>query len=130
MLLFAWNARFSGADTPCRRARNGGATAVLPPTLPRAPSPIHSTGAPDPWVVFHDGWYYLCQSDNRSISVYKSRSFIERGERKVVWRAPDSGWNRARIWAPELHFVRGKWYIYYAASRARMDFIAWGFSKQ
>ena len=34
----------------------------------------------------------------------------------IVWRAPDNGWNRANIWAPELHFVNGKWYIYYAAA--------------
>src|SRR3954452_12218107 len=40
----------------------------------------------------------------------------DRGERVVVWRAPAGGWNRAEIWAPELHRIRGKWYIYYAAS--------------
>jgi GH43 family beta-xylosidase len=33
-----------------------------------------------------------------------------------VWEPPTSGWNRDQIWAPELHQVRGRWHIYYAAS--------------
>jgi GH43 family beta-xylosidase len=32
-----------------------------------------------------------------------------------VWTAPSTGWNRTNIWAPELHFIAPRWYIYYAA---------------
>jgi GH43 family beta-xylosidase len=32
-----------------------------------------------------------------------------------VWTAPDTGWNRGNVWAPELHQIGGRWYIYYAA---------------
>lgn len=32
---------------------------------------------------------------------------------------PRFGWNRAEVWAPELHYIRGSWYIYYAASDGR-----------
>jgi GH43 family beta-xylosidase len=131
VLVFAWSARFSGADTPV--PQKGAGTAVLnrPPATAATTAPAGTFSNPlfrgaDPWVVFHDGWYYLCQSDNRTISVYKSRSFIQRGERKIVWRAPDSGWNRAQVWAPELHLVRGKWYIYYAASRGQNEFHRMG----
>jgi len=71
----------------------------------------------DPWVVQKDGWYYLCQAGyGGRLEVWKSRTLTQRGERKIVWNPPASGWNRAQVWAPELHFVRGKWYIYYAAS--------------
>ena len=34
-----------------------------------------------------------------------------------VWSAPDAGWNRTNIWAPELHYIDGRWYIYFTASR-------------
>jgi GH43 family beta-xylosidase len=34
-----------------------------------------------------------------------------------VWAAPDTGWNQASVWAPELHRIDGRWYIYYAAGR-------------
>ncbi len=34
----------------------------------------------------------------------------------VVWRAPQSGPMSQLIWAPELHEIDGKWYIYFAAT--------------
>lgn len=74
----------------------------------------------DPWVVLHDGWYYLCQADAVGrVEVWRSRTLTARGERRMVWTPPRAGWNRAQIWAPELHFVRGRWHIYYAASDGR-----------
>lgn len=70
----------------------------------------------DPWITFHNGKYYTCKSAGRSIVVTESR-FMTRPERtEVVWHAPKEGWNAFNVWAPELHFVRGKWYIYYAAA--------------
>jgi GH43 family beta-xylosidase len=33
----------------------------------------------------------------------------------VVWRRPTSGRMGGHIWAPELHQINGKWYIYFAA---------------
>jgi GH43 family beta-xylosidase len=33
----------------------------------------------------------------------------------VVWRRPASGKMGGHIWAPELHHIDGKWYIYFAA---------------
>ena len=34
---------------------------------------------------------------------------------KVVWTKHATGPMAAHIWAPELHFIDGKWYIYFAA---------------
>src|SRR5436190_2926882 len=74
----------------------------------------------DPNVARHDGWYYYCQSGpGNRLEVGKSRSPVERGEMRVVWAPPRSGWNRAQVWAPELHYLRGRWYLYYAASDGR-----------
>jgi GH43 family beta-xylosidase len=41
-----------------------------------------------------------------------------------VWTAPDTGWNRTNIWAPELHSIDGRWYIYYAAGRSGPPFTS------
>ena len=74
----------------------------------------------DPWVVRHDGWYYFCNGGpGNRIEVWKSPSLTRRGERRVVWTAPRHGWNRAQIWAPELHHVAGRWHLYYSASEGR-----------
>lgn len=71
----------------------------------------------DPWVVRHEGSYYSCAvgSGNR-LEVWKSSSLTRRGERRVVWAPPLAGWNRAQVWAPELHRLGDRWYVYYAAS--------------
>ncbi|MDR0352992.1 MAG: family 43 glycosylhydrolase, partial [Opitutaceae bacterium] len=71
----------------------------------------------DPWLVRHDGAYYCCQSENDlGVAICKSTSPASLGERRVVWRAPAKGPHSKQIWAPELHFLDGRWYVYVAAS--------------
>ncbi len=78
----------------------------------------------DPWVVRHNGFYYLVQSRDRSIWVYRSKKLTELDRNGVmVWAAPDTGWNRSTVWAPELHRIDGRWYIYYAAGRSSPPYI-------
>ncbi len=77
----------------------------------------------DPWVIKKDSFYYFCQSRAGAIHVSKSKKLTEPGTPTLVWSAPASGWNRTNVWAPELHFLHGKWYIYYAAGEAGPPFI-------
>lgn len=90
-------------------------TAGLPTTFA---NPLYR-GA-DPWIVRDGPWYYLCQTGpGGRIDVYRSTSPVQRGRRITVWTPPRRGWNRAEVWAPELHKIGGKWFIYYAASDGR-----------
>lgn len=79
----------------------------------------------DPWVVKTDDAYYLVESRDNAIYVYRSEALtdIKQNDGVQAWAAPDSGWNQTHIWAPELHFVDGRWYIYYAAGRSGPPFI-------
>ena len=80
-----------------------------------------SPGA-DPWVVFHDGFYYWCASEHdMAVAVYRSEKLTERGEKVIVWSAPERGPYSQQIWAPELHRLDGRWYIYVAASNGRNE---------
>jgi GH43 family beta-xylosidase len=92
--------------------------AVTPVASPTVASMPLWAGA-DPWVTRHDGAYYGCESAHDRIYVWRSNHPTERGERQAIWAAPREGWNRAQVWAPEMHFVRGRWYVYYAASSGR-----------
>jgi GH43 family beta-xylosidase len=94
--------------------------AAVAPDSPRLAGQPLWRGA-DPWVVQHNGHYYWCHSSANRIEVSRSDRLDSRGEGQVVWAAPRVGWNRAQVWAPELHFVRGRWYIYYAASGGRNE---------
>jgi GH43 family beta-xylosidase len=79
----------------------------------------------DPWVVRHGGWYYFIQSRDRAIWVYKTDKLTEPIKNGVkVWTAPEQGWNRTNVWAPELHYSDGRWYVYYAAGEAGPPFIS------
>ncbi|WP_440913706.1 family 43 glycosylhydrolase, partial [Enterococcus innesii] len=75
----------------------------------------------DPWVYLHsDGYYYFTGSvpGYQSIELRRAKSLneLEDAERKSVWQAHESGPMSELIWAPEIHFIADKWYIYFAAS--------------
>lgn len=76
----------------------------------------------DPWVIRHNGAYYWCTSDrDLGVAVYRSDSLAELGEKHLVWSAPETGPHCAQVWAPELHRLDGRWYIYVAASNGRNE---------
>jgi GH43 family beta-xylosidase len=79
-------------------------------------NPVLSTG-PDPWVIRHDGVYYYTNTTGSNLTLWKTRSIAElaTATHKVVWTPPASGPYSQQIWAPELHFLRGSWYLYFAA---------------
>ena len=70
----------------------------------------------DPFVTYKDGYYYFVSSSNldsnNKIYVSKSRTLTDQGEKIMVY---DSGGTQTRIFAPEIFFFDGKWYIYYCA---------------
>lgn len=75
----------------------------------------------DPWVYrHHDGFYYFTASVPEYDRIEVRRAETIRGlaeaEAKVVWRKYDTGLLSANIWAPEIHYMEGKWYIYFAAA--------------
>jgi len=70
----------------------------------------------DPFVYQHsDGFYYMSRAEmaNTEIAVYKSQylSNWRNAEYKTVYRAPQGLLN---LWAPELHWVDGNFYIHFA----------------
>lgn len=80
-------------------------------------NPIAARGA-DPWVIAWSNAYYFCQSrGGSSVNVARSERLQDIGKQQWsrVW-TPPAGTNCSReIWAPELHYLRGNWYVYVAA---------------
>jgi len=79
-------------------------------------NPVVGHGA-DPWVIRWQTNYYLCQSRLDGVWVNRSARLEDIGmdHWKCVWRAPGSAPCSKQLWAPELHCLQGKWYIYVAA---------------
>jgi len=75
-------------------------------------------------MIFHGGFYFYSESRNcRHIYIRKSRTIDSIGKDPGVrvWSAPTSGSNSDNVWAPELHLIDGKWFIYYAADDGRNE---------
>ncbi len=77
----------------------------------------------DPWMVKQGDEYIYCYSANNGISVSRSKFMTRKGEVKEIWHAPQTGWNSNCIWAPEIHFINGHWYVYYAGGESGPPFI-------
>lgn len=75
-------------------------------------------------MIFHGGFYYYSESrDHRRIYIRRSRTIAGIGQEPgvCVWTAPARGFNSKNLWAPELHLIDGKWFIYYAADDGRHE---------
>lgn len=74
----------------------------------------------DPHVTLHtDGYYYFTATvpEYDRIELRRTRNLndLSKAETKVIWRKHAKGPMGAHIWAPEIHFIDGKWFIYFTA---------------
>jgi GH43 family beta-xylosidase len=95
----------------------GGLNMQAQQTLLTFTNPVVASGA-DPWVVQWQGAYYLSQSrGGRGVWVIRSEKLHQLGSGQAVrvWTPPPTGLYSREIWAPELHRLHGKWWIYVAA---------------
>jgi GH43 family beta-xylosidase len=73
----------------------------------------------DPYVYRHsDGTYYFTASvpayDGIVLRRADSLSKLPAAPEKEIWHRHDDGPMSVHIWAPELHYLDGAWYIYFA----------------
>lgn len=69
-----------------------------------------------------DGYYYFTATVPEYDRIVLRRATTLQGlttaPEVVIWRKHDTGIMGAHIWAPEIHFIDGKWYVYFAAGAA------------
>jgi GH43 family beta-xylosidase len=78
----------------------------------------------DPYIYRHtDGYYYFTASvpqyDRIELRRAKTIEGLVSAQPRDVWRKPDTGPFSELVWAPEIHFNQGAWYIYFAAAPSR-----------
>ena len=80
----------------------------------------------DPFITKGDGYFYFTASfpafrdaehgyDRIILRRSKTVNGLAEAEEKTIWQARETGIMARHIWAPELHYLDGKWYIYFAA---------------
>ncbi|KAJ8093982.1 hypothetical protein PM082_009867 [Marasmius tenuissimus] len=81
-------------------------------------NPIKSRDGSDPFMVYHEGYYYLTSTTWNNIQLTRATTVggLKTATPKVIWT--DSTASRCcNMWAPEIHWQsnEGSWYIYYTA---------------
>lgn len=74
------------------------------------------TAARDPFVTYYQGYYWHCFTHADEIYISKAESvdkLVSTEGVKVYSPEPDTVWSH-HLWAPELHIIDGKCYIYVA----------------
>lgn len=85
-------------------------------------NPLRKSGA-DPWVIQKDSLYYFCRTTGSNLQLVATKKMSDLGKAKSVteWTPPDSTSYSKQLWAPELHYLNHKWYIYFAADDGNND---------
>lgn len=73
----------------------------------------------DPFVLYHNGMYYFTASvpqyDRIELRCTDSLENLSSAVKRNIWYKHESGPMSYNIWAPEIHYINQKWYVYYAA---------------
>jgi GH43 family beta-xylosidase len=111
LLLLLLGMRGNGQTTP---------NATLADTATTFTNPLLVVG-PDPWVIQKAGWYYYMHTTGNSIVIRKTKAItaLKDATAQVVWKPDANGTHSKNIWAPELHYLNKKWYIYYTAGSTK-----------
>ncbi|TDC85451.1 hydrolase [Micromonospora sp. KC606] len=82
-------------------------------------NPIKSQKGADPWVVWHEGSYYLITTTfTNKLLMRRSPTLagLATAPSVQVWEDTTSS-RGTNFWAPELHFIDNRWYLYYSGAR-------------
>ena len=76
-------------------------------------NPLMEKGA-DPWSTFYEGTYYYMHTVGNCLDLWKTEDLtaVRNAENRTIWTPPA---NMHSIWAPEIHRINGKWYVYFSA---------------
>src|SRR3982751_4627523 len=85
-------------------------------------NPLLPSGA-DPWSIYKNRYYYYTHTLGNRLMIWKTKSIATLGtaKKKLVFQPPAGQSYSKQLWAPEIHFIRDKWYIYFAADDGKNE---------
>ncbi len=87
---------------------------------PTYTNPISNVRIADPFVLKHDGVYYLVGTAGRNgFLCWTSRDLVDWSPAGYALKATDESWGKRTFWAPEIFEYRGRFYMAYSAMHER-----------
>ncbi|KAI1369706.1 glycoside hydrolase family 43 protein [Xylaria arbuscula] len=82
-------------------------------------NPIRSPGGSDPFVTYSDGYYYIMTTSWTDVEIARSTTVagLTSATKKVIYSSTTST-RSSNVWAPEVHYFDGAWYVYFTAGNA------------
>ena len=89
-------------------------------------NPLSAGSAPDPVVVYHEGYYYATFTEALGIALYRSKDLktVLTDEKNIIMNLTSEV--QGNVWAPELHYnpSTDRWYVYASGSTNGWDFFS------
>ncbi|KAF2103991.1 Arabinanase/levansucrase/invertase [Rhizodiscina lignyota] len=76
---------------------------------------ISNQSCADPYVLYAHGKFYMTYTAGNRVELWCSDSLLDfenRCSKHKVWQPPGGRPYSGDVWAPELHAIQGRWYIY------------------
>jgi GH43 family beta-xylosidase len=85
-------------------------------------NPLLPSGA-DPYSIHKNGYYYYTHTVQNKLMLWKTKNLADlaTAENKTIWTPPAGTMYSKELWAPELHYLAGKWYMYFAADDGKNE---------
>lgn len=112
----------AGAMISCNRAQNGNTSNFTPAEkIETFSNPLLGGGA-DPWALWHEGNYYYMNTTGGKLVLWVTPDItdLKNAEKEIIWEPADPKVSK-HIWAPEIHYIDGKWYVYFSADDGNTD---------
>lgn len=85
-------------------------------------NPLLPSGA-DPFSFYRKGNYYYTHTLGNKIALWKTKNLadLKSAKQTIIWTPPAGQAYSKSLWAPEFHFIKGKWYAYFAADNGKNE---------
>jgi GH43 family beta-xylosidase len=98
-----------------------GVVVAVPPAFAATSytNPIKAQKGADPWLEYYNGNYYLITTTFTNTFVMRrspTLAGLATAPSIQVWQDTTSS-RGTNFWAPEIHFINGRWYLYYSAGQ-------------
>jgi len=83
-------------------------------------NPLLPSGA-DPYSFYKNGYYYYTNTLSDSIVIWKTKNLsdLKTAEHKTIFLPPEGKPYSHELWAPEIMFLKDRWYVYFAADKGK-----------
>lgn len=80
---------------------------------------LTTSTTPDPYVTQANGYFYMTFTAGNRVEIWRVQSLVDfrsNPEKHIIWRPPPDTNYSCDLWAPELHSLNGRWYVYVAGA--------------